>query len=74
MKGRGGARATPKLPRAAETSFKQAARLASGLPGFAMARVKVVLDDGVKQIWNVASELFPGVVEIVDLWHARQHV
>ena len=23
---------------------------------------------------NVASELFPGAVEIVDLWHARQHV
>ncbi len=25
-------------------------------------------------IWNVASELFPDAVEIVDLWHAKQHV
>ena len=42
--------------------------------GFAAARVKVVLGDGAKWIWNVASELFPGAVEIVDPWHARQHV
>ena len=42
--------------------------------GFARARVKVVLGDGAKWIWNVASELFPGAVEIVDLWHAKQHV
>ena len=42
--------------------------------GFALARVKVVLGDGAKWIWNVASELFPGAVEIVDLWHAREHL
>ena len=42
--------------------------------GFATARVKVVLGDGAKWIWNVAAELFPGAVEIVDLWHAKQHV
>ena len=42
--------------------------------GFARAPVKVVLGDGAKWIWNVASELFPDAVEIVDLWHAKQHV
>ena len=42
--------------------------------GFAAARVKVVLGDGAKWIWNVASELFPDAVEIVDVWHAREHL
>ena len=42
--------------------------------GFATARVKVVLGDGAKWIWNVAAEVFPGAVEIVDLWHAQEHV
>ena len=42
--------------------------------GFAAARVKVVLGDGAKWIWNVVSELFPGATEIVDLWHAMEHV
>ena len=41
--------------------------------GFAAARVKVVLGDGAKWIWNVASELFPDAVEMVDLWHAQEH-
>ena len=41
---------------------------------FTATRAKVVLGDGAKWIWNIASELFPGAVEIVDLWHARQHV
>ena len=42
--------------------------------GFAAARVKAVLGDGAKWIRGVASELFPGAVEIVDLWHAKEHV
>ena len=42
--------------------------------GFAAARVKVVLGDGAKWIWNVASELFPDAVEMVDLWHAQEHL
>ena len=31
--------------------------------GSATSRVKVVLNDGAKWIWNVALELFPGAVE-----------
>ena len=34
----------------------------------------MVLGDGAKWIWNVASELFPDAVEIVDVWHAREHL
>ena len=42
--------------------------------GFAAARVKVVLGDGAKWIWNVAAETFPGARQIVDIWHAMEHL
>ena len=38
------------------------------------ARRRVVLGDGAPWIWNVADELFPGAVQIVDLFHAKQHL
>ena len=25
-------------------------------------------------IWNVAAEQFPGAIEIVDIYHAKQHL
>ena len=34
----------------------------------------MVLGDGAPWIWNVADELFPGAVQIVDLFHAKQHL
>jgi hypothetical protein len=42
--------------------------------GFAQARRRVVLGDGAPWIWNLAGELFPGAVEIVDLFHAKGHL
>jgi hypothetical protein len=30
--------------------------------------------DGAEWIWNLAQEQFPGAIEIVDLYHARQHL
>lgn len=42
--------------------------------GWSRARQKVVLGDGAPWIWNLAHEYFPGAVEIVDLYHARQHL
>lgn len=42
--------------------------------GLARARQVVVLGDGATWIWRLASEHFPGAVQIVDLWHAREHV
>jgi hypothetical protein len=42
--------------------------------GWSRARQKVVLGDGAAWIWNLAHEYFPGAVEIVDLYHARQHL
>lgn len=35
---------------------------------------KVVLGDGAEWIWNLADLHFPGAIEIVDLYHARQHL
>ena len=50
---------------------------AQGLGGQQVRRV-VTLGDGAEWIWNRAAAFFglPGVevVEIVDIWHARQHV
>jgi hypothetical protein len=42
--------------------------------GWSRAQTKVVMGDGAEWIWNLAAEHFPGAVEIVDLYHARQHL
>jgi len=42
--------------------------------GFDRARRRVVLGDGAAWIWHLAEELFPGAVQIVDLYHAKGHL
>jgi hypothetical protein len=42
--------------------------------GLSRAREVVVLGDGAHWIWDLAEDHFPGAVQIVDLWHAQQHV
>ena len=42
--------------------------------GWNRAEKKVVIGDGAEWIWNNAEEHFPGAVQIVDLFHARQHL
>jgi hypothetical protein len=42
--------------------------------GWSRAQKKVVLGDGAVWIWNLAEQHFPGAIEIVDLYHARQHL
>lgn len=42
--------------------------------GWARAALKVVLGDGAEWIWNVAELHFPDAIQIVDLYHARQHL
>jgi hypothetical protein len=42
--------------------------------GWSRAVQKVVLGDGAEWIWNLAQQHFPGAIQIVDLYHARQHV
>jgi hypothetical protein len=40
--------------------------------GFAQAPRPAVLGDGATWIWNLADEQFPGAIQIVDLFHAKQ--
>ena len=42
--------------------------------GFDTADRRVVIGDGAAWIWNVAAEQFPGAIEIVDIYHAKQHL
>lgn len=42
--------------------------------GWRRARKKVIIGDGADWIWNIAQQHFPGAIQIVDLYHARQHL
>jgi len=42
--------------------------------GWNRAQKKVVIGDGAPWIWNLTEEHFPGAVQVVDLYHARQHL
>jgi hypothetical protein len=39
--------------------------------GFHQATRQVVIGDGAKWIWNIADELFPNAIQIIDLFHAK---
>lgn len=41
---------------------------------FERAARRAVLGDGALWIWNLAQELFPGAIEIVDRFHVKQHL
>jgi hypothetical protein len=42
--------------------------------GFDVAARRVVLGDGAKWIWNFADQHFPDAIQIVDRFHAKQHL
>jgi len=42
--------------------------------GLKRAEQVVVIGDGAHWIWDLACEQFPGAVQIVDLYHAQEHV
>ncbi len=42
--------------------------------GWEWATTKVVIGDGAVWIWNLADRHFPSAIQIVDLYHARQHL
>jgi hypothetical protein len=42
--------------------------------GWSRANRKVVIADGAVWIWNLTEQHFPGAIQIVDLYHARQHL
>lgn len=42
--------------------------------GFDRAKRRVVLGDGAPWIWNLADECFPGAIQIVDRFHAKEYL
>jgi hypothetical protein len=42
--------------------------------GFDKAKRRVVMGDGARWIWNLSGEYFPGAIEIVDRFHAKEHL
>jgi hypothetical protein len=42
--------------------------------GWDRACIRVVMGDGSHWIWNIADQHFPGAIQIVDLYHAREHL
>jgi hypothetical protein len=42
--------------------------------GAAHVRQLTILGDGAAWIWNLAAQHFPAATQIVDLFHAREHV
>jgi len=42
--------------------------------GFDRAQRRVVLGDGAPWIWNLAGEYFPAAIQIVDRFHAKEHL
>ena len=42
--------------------------------GIPRAAQVIVLGDGAPWIWGIAEEHFPGAIQIVDLYHAREHL
>jgi hypothetical protein len=42
--------------------------------GWSRAQKKVVMGDGSEWIWNQAEAHFPSATQIVDLYHAREHL
>jgi len=42
--------------------------------GWSRATKKALLGDGAVWIWNIGDQHFPGATQIVDIWHAREHI
>jgi hypothetical protein len=42
--------------------------------GASHIRQMVILGDGAAWIWNLAAQHFPGATQVVDLFHAREHL
>ncbi len=57
-----------------QSAFAQRVRREAERRGFPQAGRRVVLGDGALWIWSLCQEQFPGAVQIVDLFHAKEHL
>ena len=67
----------PKQYVARQASAEEFAPLVYALArqsGVLRAEQVVILGDGARWIWKLADEQFPGAIQIVDEYHAREHV
>lgn len=55
-------------------SFGRRIYTEAALRGIAGTKKVVVLGDGAKWIWNLSAEHFHGAIEIVDFYHASEHL
>src|ERR1700730_12945536 len=62
------------LDTAAPSPFAQRVWREATRRRFCQAPRRVVLGDGAPWIWNIADEQFPDAVQIVDRFHAKQHL
>jgi hypothetical protein len=56
------------------SAFAQRVEREAGRRGFDRARRQAVLGDGAPWIWNLAGEAFPAALQIVDRFHAKEHL
>jgi hypothetical protein len=56
------------------SAFAQRVRREAQRRGFERASRQVILGDGALWIWNLAGEHFPQAIQIVDRFHAKQHL
>ena len=59
---------------AASDDFGLAVRAAAGRRGVAQADTVIYLGDGAAWVWEVARTCFPQAVQILDCYHASEHV
>ena len=59
---------------AAPSDFARLVLRESQRTGFDTAPIQVILGDGAPWIWNTAAEHFPKAIQIVDLFHAKEHL
>jgi hypothetical protein len=55
-------------------AFGRQLQAAAQRRGLGWARRVAVLGDGAKWIWALAARRFPGAVQVVDWYHAREHL
>ena len=60
---------TRSRPPSRNASIREAQRR-----GFDTAARRVVVGDGAPWIWNLSAEAVSGAIEIVDIYHAKQHL
>jgi hypothetical protein len=55
-------------------AFREKVRLEAQKRGAELARELIFLGDGAPWVWKTAAELFPRAVQILDWYHALEHV